>query len=206
MPQGQHRFARLALVQPLGDAVDEQADDLELRQVAAGKGLVLRPQPLGDLAHCSAAQQWLAGLVGEQPLNVAGRQSARIHLHRQRLQGFRPTAHDLAQARTKRLAAVGDLRRAALDRTLGALHPPSPIAVAVAGTGRRAAGVAVATQRVPRFSLQRLFNDQPRRQAHQFRTPSAISLRPLISAFRFSRVRSDAGILSIGVLRRRGRF
>ena len=51
--------------------------------------------------------------------------------------------------------------------------------------GRRAAGVAVATQRVPRFSLQRLFNGQPRRQAYQFRTPSAISLRPLISAFRF---------------------
>src|SRR4030081_88848 len=35
--------------------------------------------------------------------------------------------------------------------------------------------------------------------------PSATSLRPSISAFSFSRVRSDAGILSIGVLLRRGR-
>src|SRR5438270_9392020 len=35
--------------------------------------------------------------------------------------------------------------------------------------------------------------------------PSATSLRPSINAFSFSRVRSDAGILSIGVLLRRGR-
>src|SRR6201993_1161640 len=35
--------------------------------------------------------------------------------------------------------------------------------------------------------------------------PSSTSLRPSISAFSFSRVRSDAGILSIGVLLRRGR-
>src|SRR6266481_2666640 len=35
--------------------------------------------------------------------------------------------------------------------------------------------------------------------------PSATSLRPSISALSFSRVRSDAGILSIGVLLRRGR-
>src|SRR5215469_8807224 len=35
--------------------------------------------------------------------------------------------------------------------------------------------------------------------------PSSASLRPAISAFSFSRVRSDAGILSIGVLLRRGR-
>src|SRR5580704_9544099 len=35
--------------------------------------------------------------------------------------------------------------------------------------------------------------------------PSATSLRPSISAFSFSRVRSDAGILAIGVLLRRGR-
>src|SRR5216683_3030393 len=35
--------------------------------------------------------------------------------------------------------------------------------------------------------------------------PSATSLRPSISALSFSRVRSDAGILSIGVLLRGGR-
>src|SRR5438270_12344657 len=35
--------------------------------------------------------------------------------------------------------------------------------------------------------------------------PSATSLRPSINAFSFSRVLSDAGILSIGVLLRRGR-
>ena len=37
--------------QPLGDAVDEEIDDVVLGQIAAREPLVLRPQPLSDLAH-----------------------------------------------------------------------------------------------------------------------------------------------------------
>ena len=71
---------------------------------------------------------------------------------------------------------------------------------AVAGTGRRAAGVGVATQRVPRFSpsASSMTSRAARRTSSE--RPSAISLRPVISAFRLSRVRSEVGILSIGVL------
>jgi hypothetical protein len=53
-----------------------------------------------------------------------------------------------------------------------------------------------------RFAFEGFLNDQPRRQTHQLRTAARGSLRPPISAFSFSRVRSDAGILSIGVLLR----
>jgi hypothetical protein len=34
-------------MQPLGDAVDKQIEDVELRQVATGEPLVFGPQPLG---------------------------------------------------------------------------------------------------------------------------------------------------------------
>src|SRR5436189_3489610 len=53
-------------MQPLGDAVEEQVDHLELGQIAAGKRLILRPQPFRDLAHRRAAQQRLAAVVGKQ--------------------------------------------------------------------------------------------------------------------------------------------
>jgi len=59
-------------MQPLGDPVDEQVGDLELRQIAARKRLVLRPQPLRDLANRCPAQQRLAGIIGKQRLDVAG--------------------------------------------------------------------------------------------------------------------------------------
>jgi hypothetical protein len=55
-PGGQHRLARLPQMQPLGEAVDEQVDHLELGQIAAGKRLVFCPQPLRDFAHRRAAQ------------------------------------------------------------------------------------------------------------------------------------------------------
>jgi len=35
-------------LQPLGDAVDEQIGDLVFRQVTAGEGLVVGPQPLAE--------------------------------------------------------------------------------------------------------------------------------------------------------------
>src|SRR5262249_18291841 len=90
------------------------------------------------------------------------------------------------------------------DPPLGAAQPPRTVAVPVAGAGRRAARVILAPQRVARLALQR--SSIIRRAAR--RTSSGVppaSLDPSITAFSFSRVRSDAGILSIGVLLRRGR-
>ena len=82
-PGGQHRLTRLAQMQPLGNTIDKQIKEREFRQVAAGKCLVFCPQPLSDLADRGAAQRALAGIVGKQRLDVAGRQPAGIHLYRQ---------------------------------------------------------------------------------------------------------------------------
>jgi hypothetical protein len=49
-PGREHRLARLAQMQLLGDPVDEGVPDLELGQIAARKALVISPEPLGQLA------------------------------------------------------------------------------------------------------------------------------------------------------------
>ena len=172
-PRRQHRLARLAEMQPLGDAVDEEIDDVELGEVAGREGFVLGPETLGDLAYRRPAQQRAAALVGEQRLDVAGRKAARIHLDRQRLQLLAAPSHRLAQPRAERLGPVGDLRRAVLDRPLGALQPPGPVAVAVAGARRRAPRVVPAPERIRGLALQRLLDDQPGRQADQLRALAA---------------------------------
>jgi len=63
-----------------------------------------------------------------------------------------------------------------------------------------AAGIAIAPQRVSRFAFQRFLDDQPPRQSDELRTPilhlaAACHQHPQLLAFR-----SDAAILSIGVL------
>ena len=156
-------------MQPLGNPVDKQIGDLEFRQIAAGERLILRPQPLGDLADRRAAQQAAAIGVGKHRLDVARRQPAGIHLHRQGFQLLGAALHHLANARAKRLAAVGDLWGAVRDGALCALHPARPVAVAISGAGRRSAGVVIAPERVPGFAFQRFLDDQPRRQSHQLR-------------------------------------
>jgi hypothetical protein len=73
----QHRFARLAQMQPLGNPVDKQVSDLELGQIAVGERLVLRPQSLDDLAYRAAAQQTAAIGVGKHGLDVTRRLTGR---------------------------------------------------------------------------------------------------------------------------------
>ena len=160
-------------MQPLGNAVDEQIDDLELRQVAAGKPLVFGPQPRGDLADRGAAQQTLALGIGKQCLDIARRQPARVHLHRQCLQLGGAAAHELTNRRAERCGAIGNLRRAVFDPPFRAIQTSSPISVAVTGAGRRAAGVVLAPQHVARLALQRFLDDQPRREPDQLRGAGA---------------------------------
>ena len=141
--------------------------------LATGKRLVLRPQPLGDLAHRRAAQQAAPALIGEHRLDVPRAQTARAHLHRQRLELRRSPANHLPRPRAERRGPVGDLRRALRNRAFRRLQPPRPIAVAISRSRRHAARVVFPAERIGRFA---------------------------INARNLSRVRSDAGILSIGVL------
>jgi hypothetical protein len=198
-PRRQYRLAWLAQMQPLGDPVDEQIHDLELGEIAAGKGLVFGPQALGDLAHSRPAQQRLAALIRQQGLDVPRRKPAGIHLHCQGLQLRRALAKQCANPRPERLGTIRNLRRVILDRPLGALQPAGAVAGAVARSRHRAPGVVAAAKGILGLALKRLLDDQTRRQAHQIRVRLGRFALPSISAFNCSRVRSDAGILSIGV-------
>ena len=171
-------------MQPLGNPVDKQVSDREFRQIAAGKRLVLGPQPLGDLADRRAAQEAAAIRTGKHRLDVARRQPARIHLHRQSLQLLGAAPHHFPNARAERLLPIGNLRRAVFDGALRARHPTPPVAVAIPGAGLGAAGVVIAPQRVSRFAFQRFLDDQPRppaapapnaRPPPRFGRPSALS-------------------------------
>jgi hypothetical protein len=106
-PGGEHRLARLAGPQPLGDAVDEQIDDVVLGQVAAGERLVLGPQPLAQLADRGPAEQRPAVAGGEHGRNVAGAEPAREQLDRQVLERLGPPLQARAQHRAERLGPVG---------------------------------------------------------------------------------------------------
>jgi hypothetical protein len=90
---------------------------------------------------------------------------------RQRLQCLRPTADKPPEARTERLAPVGDLQRAVLDRSLGALHPPRSVPVAIACARPRPTGIVIPSQGILGVALQCPFDDQPRSEAHELRTP-----------------------------------
>lgn len=49
-PGGQNRLALLTGADAFGDAVDKQIGDLVFAKIARGELLVVRPQPLADLA------------------------------------------------------------------------------------------------------------------------------------------------------------
>jgi hypothetical protein len=166
-PRRQHRLARLAQVQPLGDPIDEQVENVELAEIPAGKGLVLGPQPFRDLAHRRAAQQTPPALVGKQRLDVAHAQAARKGLDGKLFEHLRAPAHHLPQPRPEWLRPIGNLWRAELDRPFRCLQTARPVAVAIASARRRATRIVVAPKRITRLALQGLLDDQPGRQPDQ---------------------------------------
>jgi len=147
-PGGEHRFAPLARRQPLGDAVDEQIDDVMLGKITLAKGLILRPQPFRDLAHRRPRQQSLGRLVGERVLDVARRQSPRVKFDRQPLQLLRAPRKRRAQPRDEGLARLANLRRRIVHRPFRRLHLAGPITVAIAALLAVAARVTLAPQNV----------------------------------------------------------
>jgi hypothetical protein len=170
-PGGQHRLAPLPGPDALGDAVDEQIGDLIFGEITRLEGLVVVPKLPADLGHRRLREQQPAGLVLERVFDVADRQAARQHLHRQVLERFAVALEMVAQRRAERLLESGDLRGRILEAALGGLQALGPVAVAVALTRGGAVLVVAAVERVPHLALQRLLDDQPGRQRDQLRAP-----------------------------------
>jgi hypothetical protein len=170
MTPGDHRLARLAGTQPLGDTVDIEVDDRVLRQVALAEGLVFRPQPLADLAHRGARQEAATARVLEGILDVASRKTARVKLHRQILQRLGAPGKVLADRRDERLGRLAHLRGGELHHPFRRLHPARPVAVAVAARLALGALVALAADRIADLPLQGFLQNQLRRQQHQARS------------------------------------
>ena len=85
-PGGQNRLAPLTWADPLGDPIDEQICDVVLSEIAALEGLIVLPELLADLGDRGPREQQPASLVLEGIFDVAHRQTARQHLHRQALE------------------------------------------------------------------------------------------------------------------------
>jgi hypothetical protein len=119
-PGSQHRLPRLAQVQPLGHAVEEEVDDVEFAQIALREGLVLVPEPFAHGARRRPREHAAPGRVGEGRLDVAHRQPPGVHLHRQpgKCSSLRP-----ASAERTSLAQPGR------PRTCGASNSMAPSAL-----------------------------------------------------------------------------
>ena len=168
-PRRQHRLAPLPGADPLGDPVDEQVGDVVLGEVAGLEGLVVLPQLLADLGDRGLREQQPAGLVLEGIFDVAHRQTARQHLHRQALERLGVALEVVAQRRAEGLLEAGDLRRGILETALGRLQALGPMAVPMPVAWSRATLIVPTVERVPHLALQGLLDDQPGRQLDQFR-------------------------------------
>jgi hypothetical protein len=93
-------------------------------QIASRELLVIRPQPLADLRDRRARQQQPARLILESVLDIAHGKAAGQQLDRQILERLRAALEVLADLRSERLVAAGDLRRRVLDHALRRLQPP----------------------------------------------------------------------------------
>jgi len=90
-----------------------------------------RLYPVGALFQIARAVEACIDLL------VSGAQPPRKHLHRQALELRRAPRQAGPPAGRERLGAIGDLRHAVLDGSLGGGEPAAAIAIAVAGAGRR---------------------------------------------------------------------
>ena len=147
-------------------------------EIALAEVFVLGPQLLGDLAHRRPRQKPLAGLVGEGVLDVARRQAPRVEFDRQSLEFPRASRKRRPHVRHEGLRRVPDLRSRIIHGALRRLHLARSITVAIAGFAVLAALVTFPSKRVADFSLERLLDDQAKRQTHKVASPGR---RPQIS-------------------------
>ena len=78
--------------------------DRDLREVAGDEGLVVLPQPVGDLGDGGLRDEQLARGVSEGVLDVAGRQSPGAHLGDEVVQDVGVAVEKAHQARAVGLA------------------------------------------------------------------------------------------------------
>jgi hypothetical protein len=170
-PGGQNRFSPLARTQPLGDAIDKQVGHRMFGEIALAEVFVLGPQLLGDLAYRSPRQKPPAGLVGEGVLDVARRQAPRVEFDRQSLEFPRSSRKRRPHARHEWLRRVPNLRSRIVHSALCCLDLARSITVAIAGFAGLATLVTFPSKRVADLSLERLLDDQAKRQTHKIASP-----------------------------------
>ncbi len=112
--------------------VDEEVDDVVLREVAGGELLVVPPQPFAELGDRRPRQQQPAALVLEGVFDVPDRKPARQHLDRQILERLGVPLQMIADLGAKRRRPAGDLGHRIVDQAFRRLQTPVTDAVAVA--------------------------------------------------------------------------
>jgi len=168
MPHAQRTASRARPVtEPLGDAVDEQVEELMLREVPGRERLVLLPESLGHFAHGRPREERPAVLIGERRLDVAGREPAGVHLDGQPFQLLGAPGESFTDPGPVWLPQVRHLRRRVLDRSLGALQPPPPIAVSIPGALPVAAVVIRPTEPVLHLGLEHFLDELAHAEAYQ---------------------------------------
>ena len=169
-PADQQCLLRPVPAQRLKHRIDEQVLHLDAGQVAADEGLVVLPQPVGDLADRGLGDQQLPGRVPEGVLHVPGGQAAGVHLVDQRLQHLTVAVQEPHQRGPERLGGAADLRHRHVDEPLRGAQPAPLIAVPRAGLILAAAVVAAAAaEEVALLALQQLLHHQPGHRLHQRR-------------------------------------
>src|SRR5262249_6326185 len=136
-----------------------------------------------------------AVLVLERIFDVAHRKPARQHLDRQILKPLRVTLEMLPNGRAKRLIPPSNLWRRIFHQPLCRPQPSRAISIPVALARLRAMLVVLASDRIGRFALQRLLDNQPGRELDQLVLRQAVESRLSINAVSSSRVCCEAGSL-----------
>src|SRR5215831_8980261 len=119
-PGGDHWLARAAGPQPLGNAVNKQVDDVELRQIAAREGLIFLPQPLRDLAYRRAAHQ--------TPPSASVNAASMSRVDSPRANSSTAKSSN-ASVRPARFSRTADTKGSAVSRNCGAENFTAPSAV-----------------------------------------------------------------------------
>src|SRR6516165_2611266 len=134
-------------MQPLGEAVDEQIDHLELGQIGLANA--------SYSAHSRCVISLTAvPLNGDRPRSSANSASiSRVDSPRASSSSLR-AADDLVKPGAKGHRAITDLRRSVFDHALRRLQPARAVAVAIAGARGRATHVILASQCVRGFALR----------------------------------------------------
>ena len=156
--------------QRLEHRVDEQVLDLELGQVTGDEGLVVLPQPVGDLADLAPRDQQFAGGVAEGILHVPSGQATGVHLVDQRFEHLAVAIQKAHQRRPERLTRAAHLRHRDVNEAFGSAQPAPLIPVAQTELLLTAALVsASAAEEVALLTLQQLLHHQPGHRLHQRR-------------------------------------